>query len=609
QQLRQQRRQLEELNAELGRAEEQRRRPAAPPAADPPPKDARPAPDPEAVKKIVGDYLKDNPGAGMPPGVQTGYEPGRGFIIRSGPNPAYVKWADDCRIPFELRVSGRIQMDYYAYKTTDGLNHLTGVPTTLNANATRLPDVDLLEIKRANLRLEGSAFDPDLKYRLEFNGFTRGVQGLQNNKVIQTAPAGGTAPNTAPVSPTGGGVSVDHTVTLFEAFASYDFHGCAAERGCGPDCPDGTSKYVPTYTIIAGKMKPFFGLDEFLGNRNMQFVEFSMADLFFDADDDARLMAAGFQIKQLEDRFFLQALMTNGSEGAFFPSSHLDNYPGFISGVWYDVGGTWNASRKAWDLFGDSIADIDYSVKPVARLGGCVNLVPMNRRSLYGDAEQSRYFVVPGAPGSTRLINVLNGDLALPPGAHAVDKFDAYTYTVFLSGKYRGLSLHNEWWLRNLNNFQAAPDGRGVIIYQDSLGPGGASRNALFPSGQGIIDYGMELSAGYFLVPRKLEVAARWSYVRGQSGDINGNGTFRNATVPGLATPVHVVNGAFRNFHEADEYTVGLNYYFKRQLLKWQTDVGFYKGGNPVGPAGQSIGGFIGGQDGYLLRTQIQMAF
>src|SRR5262249_57918486 len=133
--------------------------------------------------------------AGMPPSVQTGYELGRGFAIRSAPDPKYVPWQDDCRIPFELRVSGRLQLDYHFYKTTDGLNHLTNQPTSLDANTSRLPDVDLLEAKRANLRLEGSAFDPDLHYRLELNGFTRGVQGIQNNKVLQTVPAGGTPPH------------------------------------------------------------------------------------------------------------------------------------------------------------------------------------------------------------------------------------------------------------------------------------------------------------------------------------------------------------------------------------------------------------------------------
>ncbi len=52
------------------------------------------APDPDAVKKITADYLKDNPGAGLPPSVQTVFWTGQGFVIRSAPDPAYVKWDD-----------------------------------------------------------------------------------------------------------------------------------------------------------------------------------------------------------------------------------------------------------------------------------------------------------------------------------------------------------------------------------------------------------------------------------------------------------------------------------------------------------------------------------
>ena len=38
------------------------------------------------VKKIVGDYLKENPGANLNNGVQTGYEYNKGFIMhRPGP--------------------------------------------------------------------------------------------------------------------------------------------------------------------------------------------------------------------------------------------------------------------------------------------------------------------------------------------------------------------------------------------------------------------------------------------------------------------------------------------------------------------------------------------
>src|SRR5439155_23475923 len=138
----------------------------------------------------------------------------------------------------------------------------------------------------------------------------------------------------------------------------------------------------------------------------------------------------------------------------------------------------------------------------------------------------------------------------------------------------------NDWFFRSLNAFRSTPNGGGVLIYQDSTGA-----NALFPKGQGLFDYGMLLQGGYFIIPKKLEVAARWSFIRGDSGDINGSGRFATVTIPGVLTatgapaPVHVVAAAFRNFHEADEYAMGLNYYFKGQLLKWCTDLCIYRGG------------------------------
>ncbi len=606
-------RQIEELRRRMdagprqgGQEEQQPGMSGAPPA---------PGIDDSAIKKIVADYLQKNPGAGMPPGVQTGYTvapltpligPG-GFVIRSTPNPVYANWNDESRIPFELRIRGRLMLAYTYYHAQDDNNHLTSTFATQNANSVRFADNGSLNAKRVNLIAEGTAFDPDLRYRINFNGFSRGIAAFQNNKVNATAPAGGTAPNTSGVSTIGGGALVSHGVTLFEAFVAYDFRPCCFSKGCGADCPEGTSKYAPTFTAVVGKMKPFFGLEEFMGNQNLQFCEFSMADLFFSSDDDARLMAAGFEVRAIENRLFVMSIATNGSE-SFTPNQRLDNYPGFITGVWYDIGGTWNEQRKAWNLFGDSIADINYSCDPVARVGGSLNLVPMNRRSLYGDAEQARYFVAPGAPGGSSIINVLNGGVnSLPAGSHAVDKFDAYSYNVFGAGKYKGFSIFNEWWLRDLNNFRSTPNGLGNIIYQANIGPNRSAVNALFPSNRGLIDYGTNVSAGYFLIPRKLEVAARWAYIRGQSGSINGTGVSQTVTVPGVGA-VRVIDGAFRKYGESNEYTVGVNWYVKGNAWKWQTDFSIYDGGNPAG-GGQSIAGFIAGVDGWMVRSQVQLAF
>ena len=123
--------------------------------------------DDAAVKKIVSDYLKDNPGAGMPPSVQTGYSTSTGFAIRSSNDPQYIKWEDDCKIPFELRIRGRIQADYYGYKVTDKINHLNNTQNLVNTTAADAarpantsPDFSQLMIKRARVSFSGTAFDP-----------------------------------------------------------------------------------------------------------------------------------------------------------------------------------------------------------------------------------------------------------------------------------------------------------------------------------------------------------------------------------------------------------------------------------------------------------------
>jgi hypothetical protein len=569
-------------------------------AADDKKKDGDKPLDADAVKKIVGDYLKDNPGAGMPSGVQTGYDPAVGFRIASAPAPKYANWNDESKIPFEIRFRGRIQLDYYFYKVTDNLNHLT-----LAHYHPEVGDFSQLEVKRLRLVWEGTAFDPNLRYHFELDGNTRGLGGTENNRVVQTAgvqtpAAAGGAPGIgtqalvagavpgSTVAPIGGGVTVDHAVRLFSAYVAYDFHGCAAEKGCGVDCPEGTYKYAPTYTLIAGKAKPFYAFEEYLGSGNEQFVEFGMTEWMFDADNDNLLMLAGGQIKAMDDRLWVMAVVTNGAESQF-PNTQMDRLPGFNAGFWYDFGGTWNAERKKWDLYGDTVSDIDYACHPVLRVGATSYIVPLDSRSIYGDVEQSYYFVGPAGPGGTRLINLLNGDGGTTNGPHAVDSFDVYNGEAFIAGKYRGFSFLNDWFVRDMTNWKTEPAGANGITYTGADG-----KTYVFPR-KAVIDYGTLVQGGYFIVPKKAEVCARWSLIEAESGDIAGR--------PGVTQ-----TNAFSHSHAAYEYALGFNYYWKRELLKWQTDVSYYQGGNPAG-GGASPAGFIPGVDGWMVRTQIQLAF
>jgi hypothetical protein len=567
--------------------------------------DKKPPMDDKAVQKIVESYLKDHPGSGMPSGVQTQYSTSTGFVIRSAPDPKFVNWSDDCKIPFEMRFRGRIQLPWYYYKVTDSRNHLTGVDTGNNTSG----DFNQIEVKRLRLIFEGTAFDPNLRYHFQLDGNTRGLGALANGNGVN---------GTAGVPGGNGIATVDHAVRLFSAYIAYDFHPLGSEKGCGPDCPEGTYKYTPTFTAIMGKMKPFGNFEEYWGSNNQQFVEYNMAGWFFDSDDDNLLMAAGAQIKALDDRLFVMALVTNGNETQI-ANLQMDDLKGLNFGFWYDFGGTWNAAANKWDLWGDCISDIDYSCNPVVRIGAAANLVPMDRRSIFTNAELNRTRVVPGAPGGTSLLGVLNGNNVAPlSGAgvsqFAADAWDSYTYDFMAAAKWRGFSIYNEWWVRDLNNFRGRKSPNGAFnepIFYASNAPGSAAGvTSLFPANKGLLDYGTAIQAGYFVIPKKLEIVARYSMVRGRSGNINGDGNaagqFHNINLAG--NTVRVVNGAFNHYQEADEYAIGFNYFFKRHYLKWQNDLSFYTGGNPAA-GGQSPAGFIPGVDGFMIRSQIQLNF
>jgi hypothetical protein len=328
----------------------------------------------------------------------------------------------------------------------------------------------------------------------------------------------------------------------------------------------------------------------------------------------------------MEDRLFVTATVTNGNETQV-ANLQMDDLPGANVGFWYDFGGNWNEAKKKWDLFGSSISDLEWSYNPVVRVGAMAYLNPMDRRTEFTNAELNRIRAVPGAPGGTTFINLLNGGNVNPTPAggasqFAVDALDEYTYEAYVAGHWRGASFLVDSWIRDMNDFRGRKAPLGLypgngsdlpILYTNSFrGQGNAT--SLFPARHSVIDYGTMVQGGYFLVPKKLEIAGRWSYIRGQSGNINGNGTFVTRAagsipgVPAAAGPIRVYGQAFDKFQESNEYAIGFNYYFHGQQLKWQTDLSWYNGGNPSA-GGQSAAGFIPGVDGYMLRSQIQFQF
>src|SRR5262249_54241043 len=161
---------------------------------------------------------------------------------------------------WELRIRGRLQLDYYNFDPTDHQNHQTNHPFADAFGGTdNDPDFSALEVKRMRLIFAGTAFDPDLKYQIQLNPDTRGLGGLYNNNHISSGSPVASGNNAVE----GGGVTIDHAMRLFEGWVSYDLHGCPTEYGCDDPCSPHVPNYKPTYTIIGGKLKLLGPLEEY----------------------------------------------------------------------------------------------------------------------------------------------------------------------------------------------------------------------------------------------------------------------------------------------------------------------------------------------------------
>ena len=99
----------------------------------------------------------------------------------------------------------------------------------------------------------------------------------------------------------------------------------------------------------------------------------------------------------------------------------------------------------------------------------------------------------------------------------AVEQYTANLYSLDASLKYRGWSLTTECYFRLINEFEGAtvPD---------------------------LFDFGYWIQLGKFVVPKKLQVMTRWSWVDGDSGTLGANDQYSSEIAVGLAR-------YFRGYH------------------------------------------------------------
>jgi hypothetical protein len=144
----------------------------------------------------------------------------------------------------------------------------------------------------------------------------------------------------------------------------------------------------------------------------------------------------------------------------------------------------------------------------------------------------------------------------LAPLPSAVTAYDVGMYTVDAHWKYRGLSVIAEYYWRGIANF----------------------RGADVPS---LFDHGFNLQFGQFVVPERLELLARWSRIVGDSGTL------------GLTD------------QSTDEVGIGFAWYFRGHQAKIVFDA-TRMNGMPLSSPRLDL---LPGSDGWLMRTQLQLAF
>jgi hypothetical protein len=208
----------------------------------------------------------------------------------------------------------------------------------------------------------------------------------------------------------------------------------------------------------------------------------------------------------------------------------------------------WSGSAwwEPWGDFGRGYSDLQHHEEAAVRIGGCYTYA-------LGSGNQAASDAVENSP-----IRLSDGTIITTPGALApgvtLTSYDVSLAAVDWAWKYRGLGLSTE------------------IYFQDLLGLRGTGALPITSTSA----FGGFVKGGYFVVPQETEVYARGSYVTGGYGS-------------------------------GSELGGGFNQFFLpgRDNLFFTCDFAWLESS----PAGQNRTGFVAGQTGLLVRTQIVAVF
>jgi hypothetical protein len=211
-------------------------------------------------------------------------------------------------------------------------------------------------------------------------------------------------------------------------------------------------------------------------------IDRSMADNYFRPGFTQGVWANG----EIAEGLNYLVFVGNGLNTLNISASKIDTHLVGSGSVWWEPLGAYGEPGKARNMYDDYYA----SNKTRIRLGTSYT---RSREDRFSNLDQS-------SPENTSLYNS-DGVLTFSTGAFAPGvTVDRATYRMWaMDGgiKRSGFALNGQYFFRWLNDFEA--DGPLPVA--------------------STYDHGLELTAGYFVVPRKLQLHLRGARVEGQFGD------------------------------------------------------------------------------------------
>lgn len=210
--------------------------------------------------------------------------------------------------------------------------------------------------------------------------------------------------------------------------------------------------------------------------------ERSLADNFFRPGFTQGIWATGEPVKGLNYEVFLG----NGLNTLTIPTSKIDTHMVVSGSVWWEPNGPWGEDGKSRNMYDDYFN----SKKLLTRFGTSFT---RSREDRFSNLDQSN-------PENTSIHNS-DGVLTFSTGAFApgvtVDKATYRMWAIDGGMKWRGLAINSQYYFRWLNDF----DADGPLPLASTF------------------DHGGELSASYFITPKKFMVYGRGSAIAGEFGD------------------------------------------------------------------------------------------